>query len=127
MSPDRHQSIYSFFRTSKMQPTSEQRIFVVTNYLRTRSSKDVQQLFEQLCCDRVSETKMTIWKNIKKYKTEGSSLNLNKDRSGSRRTDRTPENIDLFQENIIEDSRISARMNGLDNSKGAFNRSLNAI
>ena len=75
-----------------MQLISEQRIFVVTNYLRTGSFKEVQQLFEQRFRDRVSPTKMTICKNVKKYNTEGSSLNLNKYRSGRGRTERTKEN-----------------------------------
>ena len=53
----------------------------------------------------VSQTKMIIWKNVKKYMSEGSSLNLNKDRSG-RRTDRTQEDINLLQEKPIEDKNI---------------------
>ena len=61
-----------------MRYTSEQRIFVVTNYLRTTILKEVQQLLEQRFRDRVSPTKMNIWKKIKKYKTVGSSFNLNK-------------------------------------------------
>ena len=82
--------------------TSEQRIYVVTNYLRTRRCfKDFQQLFEQRFRNRVSPTKMTIWKNVKKYKTEESSLNRNKDHSGSRRTERTQENINLLQEKHV--------------------------
>ena len=44
---DRHQSIHSFFKTPKMQLTSKLLIFVVTNYLRTRSSKEVQRLIQQ--------------------------------------------------------------------------------
>ena len=78
----------------------------------TRSCKEVQQLFEQRFRDRVKPTKMTIWKNVKKYKTEGSSLNLGKSRSGRRRTECTRENINLLQERLIED--IRARNNGLD-------------
>ena len=65
---------------------------------------------------------MTIWKNVKKYETEGSSLNLSKDRSGRRRTERIQENINLLKEKVIEDQRISARKNGLDTSKSTFNR-----
>ena len=52
---------------------SEQRILVVTNYIRTRSFKEVHQLFEQRFRDRISPTEMAIWKYVKKYKTEGSS------------------------------------------------------
>ena len=40
-----------------------------------------QQLFEQRFRDKVSPTKLTIWKNVKKYTTEGSSLDVIKDRS----------------------------------------------
>ena len=63
---------------------------------------------------------MIIWKNVKEQKTEGSSLNLNKDRSGRRRTERTQENIYLLQEKLIENQRKSARKNGLDISKSTF-------
>ena len=105
-----------------MQLTGEQRIFVVTNYLKTKSFKDVLQLFEHCLRDRVSPTKMTFWKNVEKYKTETSSLDLNKYRSCRRRTERTQENINLLQEQVIEDPRISARKNGLEISKNTFNR-----
>ena len=95
---DRHHSIHLFFKTPKMQLTSLLQIFVVTNNLRTRSFKEVQQLFEQrFWIDIVSPTIMTIWKTVKKYKTERSSLNLNEDRSGRSRTERVQENIDLLQ------------------------------
>ena len=36
-------------------------------------------------------------------------LNVNKNSSGRRKTERTQENIDLLQENLIEGPRISAR------------------
>ena len=98
----------------KMQLTSIQRIFVVSIYLRNRNFKEVQQLLEQRFRDRDSPTKMIIWKNVEKYKTEGSSLDLNKDRSGCRRTERTQKNVNLLQKELIEDPRISARRNGLD-------------
>ena len=65
-----------------MQLTSEQRIFVVTNYLWAINFKDAKHLFEQRFRDRVSSTKMTFWKNVKRYKTDESGLNLNKGRSG---------------------------------------------
>ena len=50
------------------------------------------------------------------------SLNLNKDRSGRRRTEYTQENINLHQEKLIDDPNISARKNGFDISKNTFNR-----
>ena len=51
---------------------------------------------------------MTIWKNVLTYHTEGSSLNINKDRSGGRRTERKQE------EKFIDDPRILARKYCLD-------------
>ena len=67
---------------------------------------------------------MTIWKNDykKQYKTERSSLNLNKDRSGRWKTERAQENINRLQEKLIENPRILARKNGLEISKSTFNR-----
>ena len=59
---DRHQSIHSFYKPPKMQLRNEQRIFGDTNYLRTRSFNEFQQLFEQSFRDIVSPTRMTIWK-----------------------------------------------------------------
>ena len=47
-----------------MKLTIEQRIFVVTIYLSTRSFDEVQQLYEKRFRDRVSPNKMTIWKNV---------------------------------------------------------------
>ena len=54
--------------------------------------------------------------------TEVPSLNLNKDGAGRRRTERTQENINIFQEKLIDDLIISARRNGLDISESTFNR-----
>ena len=53
---------------------------------------------------------------LKKYKSEGSSLNLNKDLSGCRK------NINILQDKRIDDPRIYDRKNGLDISKSIFNR-----
>ena len=69
---------------------------------------------------------MTIWKDVIKLKTEGSRLSLNKDRSSCRRTERTQENINLLQEKLIEDQRISARKNSLDIIRVHLSESLSA-
>ena len=71
------------------------------------------------CCMN-TQTTMTIWKNVKKYKIEGSILNLNKDRSGRRKTERTQENINLPREELLEYPRISASKNSLDISKSTL-------
>ena len=102
-----------------MQLTIEQRNFVVAYYLSTRIFED---FLEQRFRERVSSTKITNWKNITKYKTLKSSLNLNRDCSGCRRTKRIQENIILLQEKLIEDPKISLRKNCLDISKRTFNQ-----
>ena len=56
------------------------------------------------------------------YRTKGSNINLNTDRSALKRIEHTQKNFNLFLEKLIEDPRISARMNGLDISKSTFNR-----
>ena len=72
---------------------------MITKYLGTRSFKEVQKLFEQRFRDSLAN------------QTEGSSLYLNIDRSGRRRTERTQGNINLFQVNLIDDTEISANWN----------------
>ncbi|KAF2358962.1 Protein of unknown function DUF4817 [Trinorchestia longiramus] len=62
-----------------MQLTKEQRIFIVGNFLDSNSIQHVQELFQERFPERNSPSKVTIWKNVRKYKTEGTSLNLNKD------------------------------------------------
>ena len=47
------------------------------------------------------------------YRTKGSNINLNTDRSALKRIEHTQKNFNLFLEKLIEDPRISARMNGL--------------
>ena len=54
---------------------------------------------------------MTIWKNVKKCNIEGSSLNLNKDRSGRSRKEHNTKTLIFFKKSI------SARKNGFDTSK----------
>ena len=43
---------------------------------------------------------MIIWENVNKYKTEGSSLNLNKDRLGRWRTESTQETLIFFKKSL---------------------------
>lgn len=105
-----------------MQLSKQQRVFVVTSYLRTGSFKLVQQDFEQRFPERASPTKKTIWTNVNKFKNEGTTSNLNRERSGCRRTERTRENINRVREKLIENPKISTRRNGLDISKSTFNR-----
>ncbi|KAF2348382.1 hypothetical protein FHG87_020863 [Trinorchestia longiramus] len=64
----------------------------------------------------------TIWRNLTRYRTEGTSLNLNKGRSGRKRTGRSEENVRIVQGALTENPQISARKSGLDVTKSIFNR-----
>ena len=65
------------------------------------------------------------FKNIQKfqkYSNAGTSLNLNKENSGRRRTTRTEENIAAIRALLEENPRVSARRNPIDISSSSFNR-----
>lgn len=109
------------------QYTPQQRAFLVREY--DRNNRNVARVLERFreqyphvrCPSRV-----TVYKNVRKYTVNGTSCNLNKGRSGRRRTERCPENIQAVREALEnqEDGapRISARRNGLGLTSATFNR-----
>ncbi|KAF2356955.1 Protein of unknown function DUF4817 [Trinorchestia longiramus] len=105
-----------------MQLTKEQRIFIVVNFLDSYSMQHVQELFQERFPERNSPLKVTIWKNVTKYKTEGTSLNLNKGRSGRKNTERAPENVEIVHQALLANPDTSSRKNGSGKSKSTFNR-----
>ncbi|KAF2368107.1 Protein of unknown function DUF4817 [Trinorchestia longiramus] len=105
-----------------MQLTKEQRTFIVEKYFQAKSFQQVIQSFQKHFPERQSPTKMTIWRNGTRNRTDGTSLNLNKGRSGRKRTGRSEENIRIVQGALTENPQISARKSGLDVTKSTFNR-----
>ena len=105
-----------------MQLTEQQIVFVVKNYFETKSFEIVQQRFEEKFLERSLRTRKTIWKNVRKFNNEETTINLNKNRSGRKNTARTQENINLVLKHLLEDPKKSARRNGLDLSKDTFQR-----
>ncbi|KAF2351096.1 Protein of unknown function DUF4817 [Trinorchestia longiramus] len=106
-----------------MQLTKEQRTFIVEKYFQAKSFQQVIQSFQEYFPERQSPTKMTIWRNVTRYRTEGTSLNLNKGRSGRKRTsERSEENVRIVQGALTENPQISARKSGFDVTKSTFNR-----
>ena len=78
---------------NKMQLIMEQRIFIVKSYYETKSYNQVQTKFRTLSPERLPPNKTRIWENIKKYKRDDISLNMNKGRSGRRITTRWQEAV----------------------------------
>ncbi|KAF2363883.1 Protein of unknown function DUF4817 [Trinorchestia longiramus] len=105
-----------------MQLTKEQRTFIVEKYFQAKIFQQVIQSFQEHFPEKQSPTKMIIWRNVTRYKTEGTSLNLNKGRSGRKRMGRSEENVRIVQGALTENPQISARKSGLDVTKSTFNR-----
>lgn len=105
-----------------VQLTIDQRTFVVKKFYETRSYLAVQEAFREAFPDRNPPAKSTIHQNISKYEREGTSQNVNKRRSGRRRTIRTPENIERVREVLAErGDQVSSRRNTLGITKSSFN------
>ena len=110
-----------------MQLTIEQRIFVVKKYHETRSLNEVKTAFQVNFPNRNPPSNSTIQRNVRKYNTEGTSKNLNKDRSGRRRTTRDAQAINnvrllLQGQQPQQHPRITCRRNPLAIPKSSFNR-----
>ena len=77
----------------QMQLTTAQCVFVVKTYYKTSSYLEVKEAFRRRFPEKDPPANRTIWKNVKKHGIEETSLNINKGRSGQRRTVRTEETI----------------------------------
>ena len=102
-----------------VQLTTEQRVFVVTQFTLISNVTAVQNRFP----DRNPPVRNTILKNVRKYQNTGTSLNRNKSNSGRRRTARNEANIAAVRELLEETPRgVSARRNAVAILKSSFNR-----
>ena len=66
--------------------------------------------------------KQQFWKNIKKYREECTSQNLNRGRSGRRRTAKSEENISNVRQLLHEDAHVTGRRNPLLISQVTFQK-----
>ena len=80
-----------------MQLTKEKRIFITKSYYEMKSYTQIQTEFRILFPERLPPNKTTSQKIVKKYERDGTSLNMNKGRSGRRVTTRTQENTEMVQ------------------------------
>ena len=112
------------------QFTPQQRAFIVSEYHRNNNLNRVLQRFREEYPNTRCPCRATVYKNVRKYSVSGTSCNLNKGRSGHRRTARSAANIEAVR-NAIEEAneegipggmRITCRRNGLGLSSATFNR-----
>ena len=102
------------------QYTSQERAFMVKTYIRTQNVSQTKRLFNRRFHRNPSRN--TILRNANKYQNEGTSKNLNKGRSGRRRTGRSQHNINLVRRAINRNGQISARRNTVGLPSATFNR-----
>lgn len=105
-----------------VQLTTEQRVFVVSIYLETKSFLAVKDAFRRRFPERNCPCNSTIRKNVEKYRQHGTSLNLNKQFSGRRKSVRTPENIEMVRDHLQENPQVSVRRNGLGLHRSSLHR-----
>ena len=95
-----------------VQLTTEQRVFVVTQFTLIPNVTEVQNAFRIRFPDRNPPVRNTILKNVRKYQNTGTSLNRNKSNSGRRRTARNEANIAAVRQLLEETPQgVSARRN----------------
>lgn len=105
-----------------VQLTTEQRVFVVTNFIRTQSVREVQNAFRIRFPNRNPPLRNTILDNVAKYQNTGTSLNRNKGNSGRRRTGRSEGNIAAVRELLEQNPHVSSRRNPIAIPQATFNR-----
>ena len=105
-----------------VQLTTEQRVFVVTNFIRMQNVREVQDAFRLRFPNRNPPLRNTIVNNVRKYQNTGTSLNRNKGNSGRRRTGRSEENIAAVREVLEENPQVSSRQNPVAVTQSTFNR-----
>ena len=105
-----------------MQLTKQQRIFIVTDWFESKSLSQVAQDFSEKFPESNVPNKTTIWKNVRKYREEGTSLNLNRGRSGRKKTARSDANIAAVRMLLDENPNVSGRRNPLQLSQVTFHR-----
>ena len=102
--------------------TTEQRVFIVTHYYETGSVDEVKRSFEEQYPAEKLPSRSTVWRNVHKYKTHGTSLNRNKGNSGRKISVRTDEQIEEIRELLIVSPKVVSRRNGVGISKTTFNK-----
>ena len=87
------------------QLTTEQRVFVVTQFTLISNVIAVQNELRIRFPDRNPPVRNTILKNVRKYQNTGTSLYRNKSNSGRRRTTRNEASIAAVRELLEETPR----------------------
>ena len=104
------------------QLTTAERTFIVENYFVTKSIQEVLRLFRIAFPGRHVPNSTTVWRNVRKYRQHGTSLNRNKGNSGRIKAGRSEENIAAVAQQLANNPHVSSRRNGLGLPWATFNR-----
>ena len=110
---------------AKMAPhfSTEKRVFMVVQYLQSGSTEQTTARFIQQFPGARVPHRMTILKNVRKYKAHGTSRNRNKEACGRHRTVKSQAYVQLVMQALQQDHDASARRTNMPNmSKSSFNR-----
>ena len=102
--------------------SEDQRIWMCLHHARIQNAAEAKRRWPHRWENAPSPTKQTITKAYQKFLQEATCHDLNKGRSGRRRTARTPENIELVRESLTLHGNRSSRRNGLGLSRSSFHR-----
>jgi len=118
-----------FFKKKIVMPrlTIAQRTWVCIEFARVGNAHEVLRRWRHRWHNIRHPTVRTILKTFEKFEGEGTTHNLNKERSGRRRTVRTPGNIALVQNVLRRNGKRSSRRNGLNLSPTSFRRIVKEI
>ena len=114
-----------FYLIKMPRLTKDQRVWICLEFARTNNANEVLRRWNNRWPNVQAPTVSTIIKTFNKFVEEGTCLNLNKERSGRRRTARTPGNVAMVRNALQQDGLRSARRNGLGLTRSSFLRIVN--
>lgn len=102
--------------------TKDQRVWVCLEFARVNNATEVKRRWPNHWPGIQPPSDMTIKATYNKLVREGTCLNVNKGRSGRRRTARTQHNINLVRQSLLQNGRRSSRRNGVGLDRNTFLR-----
>ena len=109
-------------KNKMVQLTTQKRIWICIQIARLQNAAIVQHIWRQQWPGIVPPDPTTIRRNFRKYQAHGTSLNMNKGRSGRRKTARRAVNIRRVRRSLNRNGSTSSRRNGLSIPKSSFSR-----
>ena len=101
-------------KSEKMgQLTNDQHVWICLEFARVGNAAEVQRRWPKHFPQRPLTSLPAIRKNAKKLNEEATCHNLNKGRSGRRRTAVTQQNVNMVRNSLQNDGKRSSRRNGL--------------